>query len=407
MDESERNSPEATPDAFRPSKFRAAFAFVVALGTFFIPQEVPLEYYPLNNPGTDINYLEISCASDKNGFVQIFYDPTTGMNELNSIWFPIGPSEQSFTYTFPLPDLPMTELRLDPPSDGAKLFVRKMRIINRRNEEIRRFTRDSLLPLNQISSINPAPDGWSIVSTPQSNDPFARISLAAPLIPVGMNHRNLLRCLLSTSYLSMMLWILLLAVFFAFRRPEPWRTTVASMAFLALLAVLFSFVGNRGLIRNSIHYARYVPPPTKPGLRLEFDLSTSSSSNTQLFWDTGTGISEAQSARRDYEPHTGLQTVRFPLPSTPLRGLRFDPREGGGQLKIRGIRIVDAGDHTKSVLPLDCLKAEHDIGHLEVKDEILTVDIPASATDPILTFKPEQIAAINRILARPSSGPTR
>jgi hypothetical protein len=172
------------------------------------------------------------------------------------------------------------------------------------------------------------------------------------------------------------------------------------MAFLAFLAVIFAVVGNRGLIRNSIHYARYVPPPTKPGLKLEFDLSTSSSSNTQLFWDTGAGINENQSLRRDYEPHTGLQTVRFPLPSTPLRGLRFDPRDGVGELKIRGIRIVDAGDHTVAVLPLDGLKAEHDISQLEVKDDVLTVATSANATDPILTFKPEQIASINRILAR-------
>ena len=149
MDESAQDSPEATPDAFRPSIPRAAFAFIIAAAAFFIPQEVPLEWYPLNNPGTDINYLEISCSSDKDGWVQIFYDATRGMNELNSIRFPIGPSEQSFTYTFPLPDLPITELRLDPPSDGAKLFVRQMRIINRRNEEIRRFTRDSLLPLTK------------------------------------------------------------------------------------------------------------------------------------------------------------------------------------------------------------------------------------------------------------------
>src|SRR5690606_26597022 len=145
-----------------------------------------------------------------------------------------------------------TELRFDPPSGEAELFIRQMRIINRRNEEIRRFTRDEFQPLNQIASINPAPDGWTVVSTPDSTDPMARISLAAPLIPVRMSHRNFLRCLLSTGYLSMMLWIILLAVFFAFRRPEPWQKTAASMAFLGLLAVLFAFVGNRGLIRNSI-----------------------------------------------------------------------------------------------------------------------------------------------------------
>lgn len=390
---------EVTPDLFRPSIARGFIAAVAAVGAFFIPQEIPLEYYPLNDPGTDINYLEISVASDKDGYVQIFYDATRGMSEFTSIRFPIGPSKQSYTYTFPLPDAPITEMRIDPPSAGATLFILQMRIINRRNEEIRRFTRDGFQPLNQISSINPADDGWTIVSTPDSDDPMALVPLAAPLTPVGMNHRNLLRCLLSTGYLSMMLWIILLAVYFAFDRPEPWRVIAASMGFLAFLAVVFAFVGNRGLIRNSIHYANYVAPPVAPGFKLELDLCATTSSNTQLFWDVGIGISETHSVRRYYEPHVGLQTVRFPLPEQPIRLLRFDPREGGGQIKIRGIRVVDSGDHTRAVLPLDSFSAEHDIGRLQVEDDWLTVEIPSSATDPILLLKPDQVAEINRLQA--------
>lgn len=386
---------EVTPDLFRPSKARGLIAAVVAVAAYFIPQEIPLEYYSLNNPGTDINYLEISCASDKTGEVQIFHNLTRGINQLDSIRFPIGPSEQSYTYTFPLPDAPLLELRLDPPAAGTKLFIRQMRIINRRNEEIRRFTRDEFQSLNQIASLEPAPEGWTFASAPDSNDPFARASLAAAIVPVGMNHRNLLRCLLSAGYLSMMLWIILLAVFFAFRRPEPWKKTAASMSFLALLAVLFSVVGNRGLIRNSIHYARFVPAPLKPGLQLEFDVSSSSSSNVQLFWDVGAGISQEQSVRRNYESHTGEQTIRFPLPDQPLRGLRFDPREGGGSLKVREIRLTDSASRVLRVLPLDCLTPEHDIATASVKDDVLLVEMPPGANDPIMTFKATQIDEIN------------
>jgi hypothetical protein len=211
-----------------------------------------------------------------------------------------------------------------------------------------------------------------------------------------MNHRNLLRCLLSTGYLSMMLWILLLTVLFAFRRPEPWRTTAASMAFLAMVAVLFSMVGNRGLIRNSIYSANFVAPPLEPSLHLEFDLTSDSTSNTQLFWDVGTGISESQSVRRNLEPHTGLQTVRFPLPKRPIKSLRFDPREAQGVLRIHGIRIVDSGDLTRAVLPLDSLVAENAISSLVVDDDWLEVKIPANAVDPILLFKPMVVEQISR-----------
>lgn len=67
---------------------------------------MPLEWYPLNEPGTDINYLEISCASDKTGEVQIFYNLTRGINSLDSIRIPISSTTQTYTYTFPCPMRP-------------------------------------------------------------------------------------------------------------------------------------------------------------------------------------------------------------------------------------------------------------------------------------------------------------
>ncbi len=278
-----------------------------------------------------------------------------------------------------------------------------MRIINRRNEEIQRFTRDEFQSLNQIATLRPEDEGWTFVAATEASDPFARISLPAPIVPVGMNHRNLLRCLLSTGYLSMMLWILLLAVFFSFYKPAGWPNLLKHVSFLAFLAIIFAVVGNRGLIRNAIHYARFVVPPLKPGLQLEFDLNSSSSSNVQLFWDFGTGISQAQSVRRDYEPHTGEQTIRFPLPLQPVHALRFDPREGGGQLRIRAIKIADSAGRLVRALPLDSLTAEHDIESLEVTDNILVVTMPPNAADPILMFKSAQVDAINQLQSRSSA----
>jgi len=303
---------EQTADWLRPTRGRLALAAVVAIIGFLLPQEVPLEWYPLNEPGTDINYLEISCAADKNGDVKIYYNLTRGINELHTIYWPISPTEQTFTYTFPLPDAPITELRVDPVADGGTLHIRQMRIINRRGEEIRRFTRDLFRPQNEIAAITPVADGWKITSTPGAKDPYVRIEMFSPIIPVGKDHRNLLRCLLSTGYLALMLWILLLAVMFTFLRPRGWRDLLPPVAFMALLALLFAPVGNRGLIRNSIHYARYVPPVLPDEVRLEFDLVSSGMTPAHLFWDRGRGVNGEDSARVIHEPHPGLQTLRFP-----------------------------------------------------------------------------------------------
>lgn len=283
-----QDAPPPSQDIFQPSRRRALAAVTLAAIGFLLPQEVPLEWYPRNHPGTDIQYLEIACASNKNGTVQIFYDTTKGFNQLECIRWPISPTAQTYTYTFPLPDAPITALRFDPVGDGGTLTIRQMRIINRRGEEIRRFTRDMFAPTNHIAAISPAPDGWTITSMAGSTDPFARIELRSPILPVGINGRNLQRCLLSTGYLALMLWILLLAVLFIFHRPRSWRELVPRLAFLAGLALLFALVGNRGLIRSSVRFARYHPPALaladpKPVINLRTAIPGTSA---QLFFDS-------------------------------------------------------------------------------------------------------------------------
>lgn len=397
------SSPAATSnDWFRPTWRRGLFALGLAAGAFLLPQEVPLEWYPLNNPGQDILYLEISCAADKTGDVQIFYNTTGGINEMDSIRFPISPTIQTYTYTFPLPDAPITELRLDPVAQGGTLHIRQMRIIDRRGVERRRFTRDLLRPIAEIASVTPVPDGWKITSTPDARDPRARIELASPIIAKGINHRNLLRCLLSTGYLAGMLWILLLAVLFTFYRAPTWRDLLVHLGFMACMAALFAPAGNRGLIRNSIRYARYALPPTAPGRILELDLVASSPSVAQLFWDTGKGVNETDSNRQGYEPHQGLQTLRFPLPGKPVRLLRFDPRDGAGWLEIHSIRIVDAGQHTLAVLPPGSLQPGQDIAKWETGANGISLETTPTGEDPITAFTPGAVEMINRTLGRPA-----
>jgi hypothetical protein len=66
-----------------------------------------------------------------------------------------------------------------------------------------------------------------------------------------------------------MLWILLLAVLFAFYRPTNVKSALVRIGFMAAIALLFAPAGNRRLIRDAIHYALYVPTalqvaPTAP-----------------------------------------------------------------------------------------------------------------------------------------------
>ena len=395
--------PPTAPSIFQPTWGRFSFAALLALLGFLLPQEIPLEWYPLNNPGTDINYLEISCAANVTGEVLIAYDLARhGHRPIDTIRWPISPTTQTYTYTFPLPDAPIVEMRVLPPK-GGELTIRQMRIINRRNEEIRRFTYDLFRAERDIAAITPLPEGWKLIATPAGAAPSTRIELFSPIIPVDKDHRNLLRCLLSTGYLTLMLWILLLAVLFVFYRPSGWRDLTVHLVFMAALAAMFALVGNRGLIRNSIHYARYVAPVIPPGLKLEFDLTSSAPSVAQLFWDTGRGFNEAESVRQNYEPHPGQQTLRFALPNQPVKSLRFDPRDNEGGVEIRGIRLIDAGQRTRAVLSLDSLQSVHDIAKLETQANSITIQTVPGSRDAITTFSAPALEIINRALMQTAS----
>jgi len=205
-----------------------------------------------------LNYLEITCAANIQGETDFYLDTGRGFNELEKIRWPIGPSRSAYTYTFPLPDAPLIHLRLDPFISGAGEFtITNFRIINRRGDEIHRFNMGDFQLSHQIAAINWAKDGWKIITAANADDPYSQIELSRPIVPEGMNGRNIKRCLLSWSYLALMLWILLLAVYFALRRQDSIRNAVRTCAFLAIIALLFSFVGNRGLIKNSVRYANY------------------------------------------------------------------------------------------------------------------------------------------------------
>jgi hypothetical protein len=381
-----------SPDYFRPTWGRAIFAVAVAAIAFLMPQEAALVFYPLNNPSHGVLQLQITCGANVTGTTKFYLDSGKGFNENETISWPIAPGSQPYTYTFPLPDAPLLGLRLDPFDHGpGELTITNLRIIEREGKEVRRFNADDLKDLNQIKSVAHVPGGWKLVTG--GDDPHASFDFPAPIVPPGMNLRNLQRCLLSWSYLGLMLWILLLAVYFALVRGRPRREIAATAIFLAGIALLFSFVGNRRLIKESVHSARF-HPPAKAGMWLEFEVAVNRPSPAQLFWDTGAGFNEKESAFSNYSPNPGFHALRFPLPSVPIRALRFDPLIAEGSLDIRQIRIVDANRETRLVVPLTSLRGTHQIAAAEIKGGDLLIRTTPGANDPNTEFDPAEVNAI-------------
>jgi len=167
---------------------------------------------------------------DRDGNHEVLFGQRQRLQRRRHHLLAIAPSSQPYTYTFPLPDAPLLGLRLDPFDSGPGEFtITNWRIIERQGKEIRRFTADDLQQLNQIKSVVPVSGGWKLVVG--GADPHASLDFPAPIVPEGMNTRNLQRCLLSWGYLALMLWILLLAVYFALVRGGPLRRSLPPPSF--------------------------------------------------------------------------------------------------------------------------------------------------------------------------------
>jgi hypothetical protein len=389
-------------DPFEPTWRRGWLAFAVAAAAFLLPQEAPLAYYPLNHP-SDVHYLEITCAASAESETRVYLDSGRGFDELHSIRIPIAPSSQPYTYTFPLWDAPLRGMQLEPLRRPGELAITNLRIYTRSGQEIKRFTRDDFDATHEIAGIVPTADGWKFVTTPNATHPYSLCGFFPPIVPDGMNVRNLQRCLLSWSYLALMLWILLLAVYFVLLRHRDVRAILRAGGFLALVALFFAAVGNRGLIKESMRCALFPVESVKPGLRLEIDLTADPPQAAQLFWNTGQGFNGRESERRNYEPHTLYQTLRFDLPAlnkagATLQALRFDPFDAAGAIRLFGIRVVDQGRRTRLRLPPDCLRAEREITAIDIQGSQVVIRTTPAARDPILEFDPVAVKAIGDVM---------
>lgn len=362
---------------------------------FWVPQEVPLVWAVPNSRAEGTHYLRITCSATEPGAIRIYLNYTNGINEFDTLAWPANTGGQDFTYVFPLRDAPLVEIRLDPPAHGAALDIRSLSIVTRSGREVHRFTPDQFLPTHQVNPVEPLPDGWRLRSFANADDPFMQLQLAGPLLPEGANRRNLIRCLFSTGYLTLILGLVFLFIALALRRPlNAWW-----LAYGALAALLFAVVGNRELIRQSMHFARFIPPPAPAGFRLELDVASSGWSPVQIYWDVGQGITGALSSRREYLPHSGLQTVRLELPAGPVRALRWDPRDNPGKLVVQGLRVVDQSGHTQAILPVTVFNPVNQIAQMDYDDGNLTLVTTPDADDAIAMLSDEGLGLLNAVLA--------
>ena len=386
------------PDYFAPSWKRFLFAAVLAALAFLLPQEIALEWYPLNNPGNDIHYLEATMRSSNTGTLRFVYDCGFGFRPPYDITVPIAPSDMAFTYTFPLPDGPLRKLFIDPPDAPGEVEFTRLRIINRREEEVRSFFPDEF-KLGPGLQLQPTEHGWKLVAAADTSfDSGADIDFS-PVRPVGMNFRNVKRCLLSWSYLSFMLWLIVLAIYFTFLNHLRGKDILKATAFLLAICACFSAVGNRGLIKNAYHISKKKPVAIPPGHQLAVEIASSESGEVTLIQTPATSPLPPTSVSRPLAAHPHLQTLRFPL-RDGLALQNFQLQLPKGRVKLMPLRILDGGKYTVVEIPVAALSPAADTINRTTAG-VPFVQLTPESPQRIYTFDAATVAKISAHLRTP------
>lgn len=364
---------------------------LLAAGFFFVPQRPALSWWAPAFPRTERHYLELACAA--RGPDELVLQPEIfgRFDPSDAIVLPLSPSEHAYSFSFPLPDAPLTALRLTARPGAAPLEIRSLRIVTGDGREVLRLRRASFSPVAD-EEIAATENGWTIRAghrVPGQASVFTRFS--GPVLAPGANHRNAVRCASSVAFLAGVLAVLLLAGTLAVR-PRLGKRLCLTLGSLALLAAI---VSHRGLLLASLRTWHSPKPPPARALRLELDARTARASPAQLFWNTGRGISEEQSARAAYRDTPHLETLTFPLPAETAVGLRFDPLDHAGSVVVQSLRLVDDTGRTRALIPLETLRAVQQIDRLARGPDGLEIRTTPDATDPILDFDAAGVSLVN------------
>lgn len=120
--------------------------------------------------------------------------------------------------------------------------------------------------------------------------------------------------------------------------------------------------------------------------QLGVTLSADGPGALQVFYDTGSGLSERNSARASFV--AGENKIILPLPAVRLRALRIDPDRSVAHMQLKSVVIEKAG--SALTLPLADISAKHEIRAIEPGPSGLDISMMPGATDPQLGLTIQQ-----------------
>ena len=163
-----------------------------------------------------------------------------------------------------------------------------------------------------------------------------------------------------------------------------------------------SEIGLALLIAALVATAFTVWPRARPAAYyFEVTMRASLAGNAQLYYDTGSGMNEADSVRLPVEGGDREVDYKFPLPDGTYSLLRFDPTDRPGNVMVLSqLRIVTrTGQLVRAIAPMQ-VKAAQQIERLEPGPASVSLTTASTAADPILTVDWGEPLVLKELRAR-------
>ena len=116
---------------------------------------------------------------DREGQAELFFDIGARFNARDAVGVLVRPAGESTTCRFPLPDVPVRQLRFDPTNAATRVDVRNPRLEDSRGRVLHRFTAGDFRPAQHVREVKPLADGFSVEIEPGQLDPILNVSLDA------------------------------------------------------------------------------------------------------------------------------------------------------------------------------------------------------------------------------------
>ena len=129
-------------------------------------------------------------------------------------------------------------------------------------------------------------------------------------------------------------------------------------------------------------------PLNLEGYTIAVRLQSALTGHLQVFYDTGSGFSEPQSAFAVLQPSDEARDYRLRLPPGRYRRLRIDPGTLGGRYVIERIAILAPDGSLHAAIPIRALAPLYQIKVLERTRNRLVVEAPRGPSDPQLVYRP-------------------